>query len=325
MKQYSFSLQDDYNKKLSILKKRLTSFSPISNHTHKCSKEEIMTIDAQEIPFSSTVGAFLFGKVLEIEMHVGEMEKFYNVLFFEYKGYSCNFIDHKGSFTMDLPVKYQDEILSTLRNVHSELSELIFLYAKIQIETHQNALENRYTYYKNKSNWLESQIERERLNSNCESCVVKANCEEIFEQYGQRVCDVFRSRDYALCYCIDCYIDNFYSMMEHLFTLLTPFHPNYDPEVEEHQQPEKFKIRCKRWKEKAEALALGDEQALNCIQQLQYYKDIYRNYVTHGMFSSEYNVLVNIGACGLTPVTVGNKYLKGLNDRKGKVVEYKDY
>ena len=165
--------------------------------------------------------------------------------------------------------RYRDEILNILRDANEDLSELLYPYAKMQLEEHQVSLENRYKYYQNKLAWLEEQIElaqEKRLTEKCNKCMVTLEkCEQLWGKYGERLCSYFDQEDDALCYSIDCYLDTFYSMIEHLFVLLTPFHPQYDPAISEEKQPEKFKIRCRNWVAKAEALAFGDEEMLSCI------------------------------------------------------------
>lgn len=244
---------------------------------------------------------YIFDKILGFKVHYRIFEKINYIINFQYKG-AYGFVAHrKLSYTLSIDKKYKEEIFNIFLKANKLLENLFFEFSKCALKNDNYMLSNEIHHYKNRLAYFKSQVEdkisiAEKMNSG-EIERVKIIKHKNGATYHYLINDVL----HELTYNAEAYIDIAYSYIEHILTLLAAF-CKYEKPFD--------KVIKMGWLSKYDLVFGQGSEEKRIKENLNNFKQVYRNRLTHGMFSNEQKLFITIDGLGNYPFYIGNQ-LKG--------------
>lgn len=275
-------------------------------------------IDYNENPLSPDLIAYCFREILHFNVKFRLAEKVNYCIDFKYKETYGSILHTKMSFKIFIDETYKKEIICLLTEVKLLLRSLFSKLSRCSIENNEFSMINHFTgliekfdFYKNKINLL-----HEKLIHIGPSKPINL---EFFLEGGRDENNVMRrATRLEIQYCIEAYIDTFFSMMEHTLTLLYPFVRDFDASD---SYGKLFNNSKWNWGKKINDI-FGDDDNSISLEKLREIKEIYRNRITHGYFSREFDAFVQIDNFGQFPLYCGKNYLDGFYDEYDVSLDY---
>lgn len=274
--------------------------------------------------------SYIFDNILNFDVKYRIFEKLNYIITFKYKGKIGRIIHAKLSFKIYLENEIEKEVKDIFINVIDILEKALLKYSEDAVKLNNYSLPNYCEYYTSKICVIEKDIndlikkieknkiyfrekEKNLIDSGkaYEKIIVNENeiC-TIIETPIQRLDNEFsiRSKELKikLSYLIELYIDNYFSFIEHILSLIYPM-TNYYNENEEFS-----KYLSSDWVTKLNKLN-DNENYTDIIKSLSEIKEVYRNRFAHGLFSREKYVNVIVPDFGSYPLWIGKKYCRGYN------------
>ena len=249
---------------------------------------------------------YIFDKILGFKVYYRIFEKINYIINFQYKD-TFGFVTHrKLSYTLGIEDKYKEEIIDILLKANLLLEKLFFEFAKVALKSDNYMLSNEIEHYNNRLAYFKVQVKDkitivDKMNSG-EIEHVKITKHKNGATYHYLINDVLRE----ITYNAEAYIDIAYSYIEHILTLLAAF-CKYEKPFD--------KVIKMGWLSKFDlVLGQGNEEK-RIKENLNNFKQVYRNRLTHGMFSNEQKLFITIDGLGNYPFYIGNQ-LKGFKQDK---------
>lgn len=280
--------------------------------------DKLSKIEYEDIPMNSNLMSYCFDNVLGFNVKYRIYEKINYIIEFNYKGHYGKICHSKSSYLIMVESEILHEVIDTLFDAKLLLEDYFLSLAEEGMGKNEITIANEYFYFSDKFIYLEEKIESINvmilnMNKNGPKLLSPENVKDINKFYS----DNSKLRR-ELKYLIEFYIDTFYSYLEHVLTLLYPFTENFDIE-----DPYIKKIQNPRWGWIKKINDVFSEQidVLN-MEILNKVKEVYRNRVTHGMFSRELKVFVHIDKFGRYPLYVGKIFLRGFINESEFEISY---
>lgn len=267
---------------------------------------------------------YIFDKILKFDVRYKIFEKLNYIISFKYKGRIGRIVHSKLSFRVYLDEDINTEVNNIFNEVIIIFEKALLEYSKIAVESNNYSLPNRNSYYAEKLNIIDNDINSlfkriEKIKKNYEIrkqdlirsgtaynqiekkyknfTTIETPLSKLSSKYYRKIEDLNVKKSYL----IELYIDNYFSYFEHLLCLLYPMTDEYD-ESKEYSNYLNYD-----WRSKLERLN-GNGDFAEIIEKLGEIKEIYRNRFAHGLFSREKLVNVMIPCFGSYPLWIGKKY-----------------
>lgn len=296
-KQYIFTKEDLENNNL------IESFCPIDPH----------------------LMSYIFDKLLNFKIIYRPFEKVNYQISFKYKEkFGC--ISHfKLSYTLHIDKSVESEVLNILKDVNKLFEKALLEYSQEAVKKNQFSLPNYYSDYSRKIYIIEDKIEKIKNRINKKIALKERDIQTLIDtgisdrrieidhgkykeikfptlEVSKKYDKIIYNLKEELSYTIELYIDNYFSLLEHLLVLLFPMTSNYN-ETEEFSNYLNYD-----WRRKIEKLS---NKYIKDLDELTEIKELYRNRFSHGFFSREKLVHVKIPNYGMYPLWIGNRYCQG--------------
>ncbi len=260
---------------------------------------------------------YVFDKLLGFKVKYRIFEKVNYIIRFLYKDSVCSLEHHKLSFRLYSPDKYQQEILDIFSKVEKLFEQALLEYADERVKTNKFSLPNHYSLFNDKLDYLKIKINGLQDSINGTELDLEKEIKNIMsltnmEDSSKRTLISFvrstihEGSNYQLemSYLTELYIDTYFSYLEHILSLLIPMTEFYDSD--------KSYVDFLRidWRKKAEHILYNDE-GLYLLDHLSKIKEVYRNRISHGLFSREKKIHIQIEGFGQYPLWIGKKHLRG--------------
>lgn len=270
-----------YNEYIKLIKEKMVCI----NQKQSSENHHLKNLERCNIKYNPNLFGYIFDKILDFKMEYRPMEKINYMICFEYKGKEC-FIEHsKFYFSLYIDSELKEDLLSLLEEVNILFEQALIEYSENAVKKNDFTLPNYYNYYREKINCINEEI-----------CLILREVEGISLTRN----DVLKIK---LSYLIELYIDSYFSYLEHLLILLFPMTVKYN-ENDRYNDFLKFS-----WKKKLGKLENANIDKI--ATELVKIKEVYRNRLTHGLFSREKLINIKIPKLGTYPFWVGEKYCKG--------------
>ena len=290
----------------------------------KSSKKKV-SLKFNEIPIEPHLMGYLFKNILGFDVQYRIFEKINYYIFFTYKGYEGCVSHRKLCYELEIESEVKDEVVkifseakkllekyflelsaNSIKNDNYVLDNMIYTY-KQRICFYTAQIKKSYKVLKDMENKKRPSFKKQEFVENDKYCTKRVHFIDLSQKYKK-----------ALLYNIESYVDSIFSLLEHLLTLVSVF-TNYNSKYKTFLQVIKSGWISK-W-----TLVFGNTPKSNRLkEELEYLKDLYRNRLSHGMFSKELKVSVNIENFGYYPLFVGDK-LRGFSDSKNIVLDYNKF
>lgn len=283
-------------------------------------------------PIEPDLMGYIFDKILGFSVKYRIFEKVNYFICFKYKHAIGTLGHYKLSYRLNIEENVKDEILKILEEVKVLIEKALLKYSEDAVKDNKYSLPNHFDLYKEKIDLLEKRItdipnrlkklklkekrEHKRRkeefhkitathefikNQNNENVLITTSLGEFLERYWV----LERDLEGELSYTIELYIENWFAFIEHIFSLLLPMTKYYNP------NEEYSKYLMKDWRSKIEKIFSGNVLFEEDIKNLARIKELYRNRFSHGMFSREKKINVQITDFGMYPLWIGKNYCKG--------------
>lgn len=283
-------------------------------------------------PIEPDLMGYIFDKILGFSVKYRIFEKVNYFICFKYKHAIGTLGHYKLSYRLNIEENVKDEILKILEEVKVLIEKALLKYSEDAVKDNKYSLPNHFDLYKEKIDLLEKRItdipnrlkklklkekrEHKRRkeefhkitathefikNQNNENVLITTSLGEFLERYWV----LERDLKGELSYTIELYIENWFAFIEHIFSLLLPMTKYYNP------NEEYSKYLMKDWRSKIEKIFSGNVLFEEDIKNLARIKELYRNRFSHGMFSREKKINVQITDFGMYPLWTGKNYCKG--------------
>lgn len=298
----------EYYDQIKLLWKDIT---PVTEKTKSINHSA--EIDMNENPLNANLLGYCFNAILGFEVCYRPFEKINYAIRFDYKGTCAHAVDRKMEYVIILEKSAKAEFIEILKETKPILNKILQCISQESLERNEFTLINHFRQYKDKLSYDEEKIDKlyelQRIYENEGHVIISFidNCQmasQVCEEMGWRPNIEWR----RLTYEIEAYINDYYSYLEHLLTLLIPFSPNFDS-----SKPYK-ETWTKGWIKKIEMVWGKDAVDYELFEELKRYKEVYRNRNAHGLFSRETKAYIQIPELGRYLMGIGNHYLKGFMD-----------
>lgn len=302
-----------------------------SQHNRSEEEKERKLVEVR-CPVEPDLMGYTFDRILGFSVKYRMFEKVNYVICFKYKNTVGSLGHYKLSYRLNVEEDVKNEILKILEEVKVLLEKALLKYSEDAVKTNKYSLPNYFDLYKEKIDLLEKRISNipDRLkklelkearehknrkkefvkitathefakNQNNESVLVETPLGEFLGRYW----DLKKDLKGELSYMVELYIENWFAFIEHIFSLLLPMTKYYDP------NEEYSKYLTKDWRSKIEKIFGDNESFKEIIRDLSRIKEVYRNRFSHGMFSREKKIDIQIAGFGMYPLWIGEKHCKG--------------
>ncbi|MCH5146693.1 MAG: hypothetical protein J1F61_01650 [Clostridiales bacterium] len=250
--------------------------------------------------------SYIFDKILGFKVYYRIFEKINYIINFRYKD-AFGFVTHrKLSYILNIDKKYKEEIINIFLKVKELLEKLFFEFSKCALKNDNYMLSNEIEIYQSRLAYFKSQVNKK---------TVIAEKMKSGEIESKRIIKTKNGTTYhfliygvlqEITYNAEAFIDIAYSYIEHIITLLAAF-CKYDKPFE--------KVLHMGWLSKYDLVFGEGQEEIRIKESLQNFKQIYRNRLTHGMFSNEQKLFITIEGLGNYPFYIG-KQLNGFQEDK---------
>lgn len=276
-------------------------------------------------PIEPHLMSYIFDAILGFNVCYRPFEKVNYQISFKYKE-KLGCISHfKLSYTLHIDKTVENEVLNILKEVNELFEKALLEYSQEVVKKNQYSLPNYYNDYSKKIHIIEKNIEKIKRKINKKTIlkdrdikmlidsgeadkfieIDHGNCKEIrfpTTEICKKYDKIIYSLREELSYTIELYIDNYFSLLEHLLVLLFPMTSKYD------ENEEFSKYLEYDWRRKIEKLS---NKYMNELDELSRIKELYRNRFAHGFFSREKIVHIRIPNYGMYPLWIGKRYCQG--------------
>lgn len=288
----------------------------------KNSKKKV-SLKFNEIPIEPHLMGYLFKNILGFNVQYRIFEKINYYIFFTYKEYEGCISHRKLCYELEIESEIKDEVLSIFINAKKLLEEYFLELSINSIHKDNYVLDNNIYSYKQRISFYSNQIKKNnRVLKNMEAGkrdsrkIRKVN--NTIEGRFDEIINLSYKYKQSLKYNLESYIDSFFSLLEHLLTLVSVF-TNYKSKYKTF-----LHVTKTGWTSKWTLVFGNTKKSKELLVQLETLKDLYRNRLSHGMFSKELKISVNIDNFGYYPLFVGDK-LRGFSDNKNIVLDYNKF
>ena len=312
------------NKNIAQIEALLHDFSGISDATITKNKL-LVEINEHENPLNPNLLSYCFEVILGFDVRYRIFEKVHYEIEFDYKG-TYGIVGHyKMSYRLNVERQFKAEIIELFSIIKPLLSQAFLEIGEEALTDNRFTMENESQYYFNKLYFYQDRIEKLEsritiIADKCKGLWVKIESEHGFTHSEPKCQDYINELSNEIIYSIETYIDVFFSCIEHILTLLYPFLKTFD-----HTKPYKNYIHNPKWSwdKKIEKVCGGNLD--NYIEPFRFIKEIYRNRSTHGMFTRELMVYIDIPKFGRYPMYIGKRYLSGFLEDNDKSLTFSKY
>lgn len=315
-------MKNEYTMKIKVLMKDFIQ--------HNRNNEEIeRPLVEVRCPIEPDLMGYTFDKILGFEVKYKVWEKVDYIIVFKYKNTVATLGNYKLSYRLSVEESVKDEILCILKEIKILLEKALLKYSEEAVKNNRYSLPNNFSLYKEKLDLLELNItnipkrlidlekekeeKKEEFYGMLPHQVVKyqdgeyVTMETPFGSFLEEYWNLDINIKGELSYTIELYIENWFAFIEHIFSLLLPMTNLYN------SKKEYSKYLNKDWRAKVENIFGDNDDFRVIIDELSKIKEIYRNRFSHGMFSREKQIRVQIKDFGMYPLWIGKKHLRGFH------------
>lgn len=322
------------------IKKMMHNFEvvSISNEQSFDNHEEI---NYDKIPLNSDLMYYLFNDILGFKINRRIAEKVDYNFYFQFKEHFARIRHSKFKYKMFVETDIKDEVIDILTKVKHLIEKAFLKYSEDAVNKNLYSLPNYSEMYIDKINLVESNILKNQNQKttflDTQSMNTQGNntntnqYDDIDTEMEKEIKDIkfdfdidilhynkdLMKLDNEISFLTEFYIDCQFSYLEHICSLLFPITPAYNPEVE-------FTLYLDNdWRRKITSICNNSNDINEIITELSYIKEVYRNRFSHGMFSREKEIHIQIHNFGMYPLWVGKK-VRGFRDSIEKL-NFKDF
>lgn len=260
---------------------------------------------------------YFFKNILKYDIEIAPIEKVYFSFTFTYKSHICYISKMKLSYKIYCEESIKDELFNEFIEIVALIEDAFIDFGKKQINNNEYSLPNNLWMFDKYINLIENKICR--YNDMVIEMGEQRYTQKIEETKEQTIyCFIdnlkFESEDLSLS--VIKYIDFQFSKIEHLISLLYPLINDVKKDCNPYS-----KFLSLDYRKKIELCCKNINVSI--LDELSLIKEIHRNRFSHGFFSKEKELEINIPNFGSYYMSVGNKY-KGFKHYKS-FYNYDDY
>lgn len=310
------------NKYTEIIKEKMKDFK---QYNFRKEDFEVNDLIESSCPIDPHLMSYIFDRILGFKVYYRPFEKVNYQIGFKYKERLGQINHFKLSYRLYIDKNIENEVLNIFKEVDVLFEKALLEYSQDAVKKNQYSLPNYYNDYSKKIHIIEKNIEKIKNKIN-KKIILKdrdikklidsgegdkfieidhGNCKEIrftTMEVGKKYDKIIYGLREELSYTIELYIDNYFSLLEHLLVLLFPMTSKYN------ENEEFSKYLDYDWRSKIEKIS---NQYMNELNELSKIKELYRNRFSHGFFSREKLIHVKIPSYGMYPLWIGNRYCQG--------------
>ena len=276
-------------------------------------------------PIPPDLTSYIFNKILGFKVIYRPMEKVNYEIAFKYKGKYGKINHWKLSYRMYIDKDIEEEVFNILREVNTIFEKALLEYSEEAITQNQYSLPNYFNKYMKQISIIERNIEKIQKRIEKSKILEEQKIQELTnsgkaEKYKEinrgsfielvyptiEVHKKYNKKRFILreelSYTIEIFIDKYFSLLEHLLVLLFPMTLKYDSSKKYSEYLEYD------WRAKIEKLSPSYNSDLDQLSEI---KEVFRNRFTHGFFSREKEVNIQIPNYGMYLLWIGKKYCRG--------------